>query len=120
EAELFVELTDGLQTTRKIRSEKADYLKVKHDSKAVQSTEGFLRSLVNGEIFRPIEFIQKSPKEQTEIILNMLQINWTVDDINNWFGELPEADYQLHILQILKQIEQVYYAERESINREIN
>lgn len=120
EAELFVELDDGLQTTRKIRDGKADYLKVKHDSKAVQSTEGFLRSLVNGEIFRPIEFMQKSPKEQAEIILNMLQINWTIEDIKNWFSEVPEADYQLHILQILKQIEQVYYAERESINREIN
>lgn len=120
EAELFVELDDGLQATRKIRSEKADYLKVKHDSKAVSSTEAFLRKLINGEIFRPIEFVQKPAKEQTEIILNMLQIGWTVDDIKSWFGEVPEADYQLHILQILKQIETGYYAERESINREIN
>ncbi|BFH70635.1 hypothetical protein J27TS7_57710 [Paenibacillus dendritiformis] len=120
EAELFVELDDGLQTTRKIRSEKADYLKVKHDSKAVASTEAFLRKLINGDIFRPIEFVNKSAKEQAEIILNMLQIDWTVDDIKEWFGEVPEADYQLHILQILKQIETWYYAERESINREIN
>lgn len=120
EAELFVELDDGLQTVRKVRNEKADYLKVKHDSKAVSSTEGFLRKLVSGDIFRPIEFVQKSPKEQTEIILNMLQIEWTIDDIKAWFGEVPEADYQLHILHILKQIEQVYYKERESINREIN
>lgn len=120
EAELFVELDDGLQTTRKIRSEKADYLKVKHDSKAVSSTEAFLRKLINGDIFRPIEFVQKTAKEQTEIILNMLQIGWTVDDIKAWFGEVPEADYQLHILQILKEIETGYYAERESINREIN
>jgi len=120
EAELFVELDDGLQTTRKVRDGKADYLKVKHDSKAVSSTEAFLRKLINGDIFRPIEFVQKTPKEQTEIILNMLSIDWTVDDIKSWFGELPEADYQLHILQILKQIENGYYAERESINREIN
>lgn len=120
EAELFVELDDGLQTTRKIRSEKADYLKVKHESKAVSSTEAFFRKLINGDIFRPIEFVQKNAKEQTEIILNMLQIDWTVDDIKAWFGEVPEADYQLHILQILKQIETGYYAERESINREIN
>ncbi|MGD8188531.1 AAA family ATPase [Brevibacillus ginsengisoli] len=120
EAELFVELDDGLQTTRKVRSEKADYLKVKHDSKAVTSTEAFLRKLINGDIFRPIEFVQKTAKEQTEIILNMLQIDWTVDGIKAWFGEVPEADYQLHILQILKQIETGYYAERESINREIN
>lgn len=120
EAELFIELDDGLQTVRKIRSEKSDYLKVKHDSKAVASTEAFLRKLINGDIFRPVEFMSKTSKEQTEIILNMLQIEWTIDDIKNWFGEVPEADYQMHILQILKQIEGVYYAERESINREIN
>lgn len=120
EAELHVEMDDGLQVTRKVRSGKADYLKVKHDSKAVSSTETFLRKLINGEIFRPIEFVQKQPKEQTEIILNMLSIEWTVDDIKKWFGEVPEADYSMHILHILKQIETVYFAERESINREIN
>ena len=120
EAELFVELDDGLQTTRRIRTEKADYLKVRHDSKSVSSTEAFLRKLINGDIFRPIEFTQKSPDEQAKIILNMLDIPWSIDDIKTWFGEVPEADYQLHILQILKAIENVYYAERESINREIN
>lgn len=119
EAEILVQLDDGLQIDRKIRSEKADYLKVKHDSKGVSSTEGFLRALINGDIFRPIEFIQKPAKEQTEIILNMLQINWNIEDIKSWFGEVPEADYELHILQILKQIEGAYYKERESINREI-
>jgi len=120
ESELFVELDDGLQTTRKVRNEKADYLKVKHDSKSVDSTEAFLRKLINGDIFRPIEFVQKKSDEQTEIILNMLDIAWTVENIKSWFDEVPEADYQMHILQILKQIETFYYKERESINREIN
>lgn len=120
EAELFVELDDGLQITRKIRSEKGDYLKVKHDSKSVASTESFLKKLISGDIFRPIEFVQKDAKEQAEIILNMLDIAWTADDILNWFEEMPEADYQLHILKILKAIETGYYSERESINREVN
>lgn len=120
EAELFIELDDGLQTTRKLRTEKSDYLKVKHDSKSVSSTESFLKKLINGDMFRPIEFVNKDPEEQAKIILNMLGIPWTVDDIKNWFGEVPEADYQLHILQILAQIESVYFKERTSINGEIN
>lgn len=120
EAELFVQMDDDMEVSRKIRTEKADYLKVKHDSKAVSSTEAFLRKLINGDIFRPIEFVNKSSDEQTKIILNMLTIDWTIEDIKSWFGEVPEADYQLHILQILKQIETKYYSERESINREIN
>ncbi len=120
EAELFVQLDDGLEISRKTRKEKADYLKVTHDSMAVSSTEGFLRKLINGEIFRPIEFVKKPLDEQAKIILNMLQIDWTIEDIKNWFGEIPEVDYQAHILQILKQIETKYYSERESINREIS
>lgn len=120
EAELFVQLDDGLEISRKTRKEKADYLKVTHDSMAVSSTEGFLRKLINGEIFRPIEFVKKPLDEQAEIILNMLQIDWSMENIKSWFGEIPEADYQAHILQILKQIETKYYSERESINREIS
>ena len=120
EAELFVQLDDGLEINRKTRSEKADYLKVKHDSKSVSSTEGFILKLVNGEIFRPIEFMKKEAAEQTKVILNMLQIPWTVDDIKNWFDEVPTVDYDSHILQILKEIESKYYSERESVNREIN
>lgn len=120
EAELFVQLDDGLEISRKTRKERADYLKVTHDSMAVSSTEGFLRKLINGEIFRPIEFVKKPLDEQAEIILNMLQIDWSMENIKSWFGEIPEADYQAHILQILKQIETKYYSERESINREIS
>jgi len=120
EARLFVELEDGMSVERKIRTEQADYLKVKHDSKGVSSTEGFLRKFINGDIFRPIEFINKDPKEQARIILNMLEIPWDLENIKAWFGEVPEADYSVHILQILKQIENSYYKERESVNREIN
>ncbi|HIW33382.1 MAG TPA: AAA family ATPase [Candidatus Paenibacillus intestinavium] len=120
EAEILVQMDDGLQIERRIRTEKSPYLKVKHDSKGVASTEGFLKSLINGDIFRPIEFVGKTAKEQTEIILNMLPIGWAVDDIKSWFGEVPEANYQLHILQILKQIEDAYYSERTTVNTAIN
>lgn len=119
ESEILVQLDDEMKIDRKIRFEKSDYLKVTHPSKAVASTEGFLKALINGDIFRPIEFMQKSVKEQTDIILKMLPIGWDIEDIKAWFGEVPEADYTQHILFILKQIEQVYYKERESVNREI-
>jgi hypothetical protein len=120
EARIYVELDDGMSVERKVRTEQADYLKVKHDSKGVNSTEGFLRKFINGDIFRPIEFVQKPAAEQAKIILNMLEIPWAVENIKSWFGEVPEADYQKHILQILKEIEAKYYKERESVNREVS
>src|SRR5471030_1494840 len=51
EATLFVELDDGLSIDRRIRNGKGDYLKVRQDGKGVESTEKFISSLVNGNIF---------------------------------------------------------------------
>ncbi|KJS23129.1 MAG: hypothetical protein VR72_02885 [Clostridiaceae bacterium BRH_c20a] len=121
EATIFIETDNGLEIDRRIRNDRADYLKIRKPGEAVPQTEAFLKSLINGEIFRPLEFVKKSPDEQAKIILNMLEIPWTMDDINNWFNEIPkEINYEAHILQVLKQIEKSYYDQRENVNREIS
>jgi hypothetical protein len=77
--------------------------------------------LLNGEIFRPLDWINKGIKEQTQSILSMLEIGWTMDDIKAWFGEIPSnIDFNKHILQILKNIEDKYFAERQEVNRKIH
>lgn len=120
EAVLFVELDDGLEINRKIRDDKADYLKIRKGDEGVPNTEGFLRSFINGNIFRPLDWINLSIKEQTKSILNMLQISWTNSDIEKWFGEIPSnVDFNQHILMILKAIETKYFKDREEINRQI-
>jgi DNA repair exonuclease SbcCD ATPase subunit len=121
EATLFVEMSDGLVVDRKLRAESSDYLKVSKPGEAVPSTEGFLRSFIKGDIFRPGEFLKKKPEEQAAMILDMLEIPWTKDDIANWFGEIPEGiNFDMHILKILKQIEDKYYKERAAINQQID
>ncbi|MEN6312756.1 MAG: AAA family ATPase [Clostridiaceae bacterium] len=124
EATLFVELEDQLtheemMIDRKVRTESSDYFKVTKPGKAVPQTEGFLRSLIKGEIFRPGEFLRKKPEEQSAIILSLLEIPWTMENIKEWFGEVPEVNYTIHILKILKLIEEKYYEERTPINRAI-
>jgi energy-coupling factor transporter ATP-binding protein EcfA2 len=121
ESVLYVELNDGLAVDRRIRAESSDYLKVSKPGQAVPQTESFLRSFIKGDIFRPGEFLKKSPEEQAAIILDMLEINWTMDDIRNWFGEKPEGiNFDMHILKILKQIEKKYYDDRTAINQQID
>jgi len=67
-----------------------------------------------------MEFCIKSPVEQAKIILNLLEIPWTMDDIANWFSEIPtEIDYDEHILEVLGQIVKNYFSQREVVNREI-
>lgn len=120
EATMFVELDDGLSIDRRIRNGKSDYLKVRQDGKGVESTEKFISSLVNGNIFRPLDWVNLSSKEQTKSLLSMLEIGWSEEDIINWFGELVnDIDYSQHILLILKNVEQKYYKVREEVNREI-
>ena len=120
EATLFVELNDGLEIDRRLRTEKGDYLKVRKSDEGVPSTEKFLRTLVNGNIFRPLDWVNLSVKEQTKSLLSMLEINWSEQDIVNWFGNLvDDIDYSQHILLILKSIEQKYYKIREEVNREV-
>lgn len=120
EATLYLELDDGLSVDRRIRTEKADYLKIRKQDEAVPSTEKFLRSLINGDIFRPLDWVNMNSKQQSKSILSMLEIGWNKENIVNWFGELPSnIDYDQHILQILKAIEQKYYKEREEVNRDI-
>jgi len=119
EATIFIQTDSNLEVDRRIRTDRSDYLKIKKPGESVPQSEAFLRKLINGDIFRPLEFVKKSAEEQAKIILNMLEIPWTMDDIKTWFGEIPEANYQAHILQILKQIEDAYYKYRETVNREI-
>jgi DNA repair exonuclease SbcCD ATPase subunit len=121
EATLFIELNDGLTVDRKIRAASSDYFKVSKPGEAVSSTENYLRSFIKGDIFRPGEFLKKSPEEQASIILNMLEIAWTKEDIVKWFGEEPSGvNYDVHILKILKQIEKKYYDERAAVNQQID
>ena len=120
ESTLYVELDDGLSIDRRVRTEKADYLKLRKNNEGISSTEKFLKDLVNGNIFRPLDWVNLSVKEQTKSLLSMLEIGWSEEDIVNWFGELTDnIDYSEHILIILKNIENKYYKDREEVNREI-
>ncbi|MBE6067955.1 MAG: hypothetical protein E7211_09725 [Clostridium lundense] len=120
EATLLIELDNGLEVDRRIRTEKADYLKCRKEDESVPSTEKFLRSLVNGDIFRPLDWVNMSIEKQTKSILSMLEIGWSMKDIEAWFGETPSnIDFNQHILQILKSIELKYYKDREEVNRDI-
>ena len=119
EATIFIQTDTGLEIDRKIRTNKTDYLKVRKPGEAVPSSEKYLKQFINGDIFKPLEFVDKSPTEQAKIILNMLEIPWNMDDIQNCFGECPSVNYEAHILQVLGQCVAFYFAQRESINREI-
>lgn len=119
EATVFIQTDNGMEISRKIRNGKADYLKVSKPGESVPSSEKFLKQFINGDVFRPLEFINKNSTDQAKIILNLLDIPWNMDDIQNWFSECPSVNYEAHILQVLGQIVAFYFEQRASINSEV-
>lgn len=120
EATLYIETDEGLEIDRRLRNDKADYMKLRQEGKAINSTERELRKLISGDIFRPLDFVNMDIKKQTEIILSMIEMDYSLEDIIKWFdGEVLGINYDKHILQILKDIEVKYFKEREEVNRQI-
>jgi len=120
EATLFLETDNGLEIDRRLRDEKADYFKLRKGDEGISSTEKYLKDFINGNIFRPIDWVNMKSEEQTKSILNMLQIDWSKENIKQWFGEIPSnVEFSQHILMVLKAIEVKYYKDREEVNRRI-
>jgi len=121
ESTLFIETDTGLEVDRRIRNEKADYLKLRQKGEGIKSTETELRKLVSGDIFRPLDFITMDAEKQTEIILGMIKMNYTDEEINGWFRQdvLSNVNTSKHLLRVLKDIEVRNFNQREEVNREI-
>lgn len=123
EATLLIETDSGLQVSRKIRTDGArDYLKLRSSEGGITSSEKELRKIFNGDVFRPLDFIGWKPEAQTDAILSMIVMEYTDEEICEWFNDktiLNEINTLKHILQILKDIETTQYERRTELNRQI-
>ncbi len=123
EGEIIVETDSGLSIDRKARTAQTDYKSVKQNGEVVGSPEAFLKTLFVPLQLNPMEFIAMSEKEQNTVILNMIQYEWDMNTIKEWFGEIPQdIDYDQNILSILYDIQAengYYYQHRQDINRDI-
>ena len=108
---------------RKARTNQADYKSVKQNGHEVGSPETFLKDIFTPLQLSPVEFMDKTEKEQNAIILDMIQYDWSLQTIRDWFGEIPDwVSYDQNILQILNDIQSEkgdYYRNRQDVNRDI-
>ena len=54
EATIFIQTDNGMEINRKIRTNKADYLKINQPGEVVPSSEKFLKQFAPGDIFKPL------------------------------------------------------------------
>ena len=123
EGEILIETDNGLRINRKATTNQADYKSVKQNGHEVGSPETFLKDIFTPLQLSPVEFMEKSEKEQNAILLDMVQYDWSLQTIREWFGEIPDwVSYDQNILQVLNDIQSengMYYRIRQDVNRDI-
>ena len=121
EGTLYVEL-DGLSVERKVRAGGKASVKVSQDGTTVRKPETFLKSLVGEHsfAFNPVDFMQRNDKEQTSILLSLIPITLTEDNLQEWFNEVPPVNLNQHGIEVLNELaERYYYDKRTSANAEV-
>lgn len=124
EGEILIETDSGLSINRKARTDgRQDYKAVKQNGTTIGSPEAFLKDIITPLQLSPLEFTQMSEKEQNAIILNLIDYEWDLNKIKEWFGEIvPDVNYEQNILSVLNDIQSedgFYYRERHDVNRRI-
>lgn len=123
EGEILIETDNGIRIDRKSRANQADYKSVKKDGREVGSPESFLRDIFTTLQLSPVEFMEMDKKQQNAIILDMIEYDWDLKKIKEWFGEIPDwVSYDQNILQVLNDIQAdngYYFQHRQDLNRDM-
>jgi len=123
EGEIIIETDSGLSIDRKIRTTKADSIKVKDGNMLQTRPAEFLSSIFTPLQLNPVEFCQLSRQEKNRVILSLIDFKWDLNWIQTQFGEIPQGiDYSKHILEVLSDIQAengTYFQSRQNINRDI-
>lgn len=123
EGEILIETDNGLSIDRKARTAMTDYKSVKQNGNVIPSPESFLKTIFTPLQLSPMEFISMDKKTQNATILDMIQYDWNLDTIKEWFGEIPrDVNYEQNILAVLNDIQAengYYFMHRQDVNRDI-
>lgn len=123
EGEVIIETDNDIRIDRKIRTNQADYKSVKKNGAEVGSPESFLKDIFTPLQLSPVEFLSMDKKKQNAIILDMIEYDWSLENIKEWFGEIPDwVSYEQNILQVLNDIQAengFYFMHRQDVNRDI-
>lgn len=112
---IFVETDDGYSLRRSV-TEKSNSLTVTKDGFAAKAPQRFLLGLIGQFSFNPVDFLTKSEKEQTAILLAAAPLTVTMEDVEQWTGERPPVDTGQHGLQVCKDLHSMYYEKRRDQN----
>ena len=118
-----IETDDGMKVERSVDSTGKSDVKVTIDGIPKRAPQTYLDQLfgVSKErkdvfAFNPVDFMNKPAKEQSKILLSMMPISVTQEDMLNWFGKVPPVNHNMHGLLVLKELEKYWYDARHEAN----
>lgn len=116
EATLYIEMDDTTTINRKISSDGKESSKITQHGASIPKPEGYLNSLVGeGFGFNPVDFIGKKDKEQTDILLGLMPIRVTEENLLDWFGEVPPVNLKQHAIGVLEYLAEKYFYDKRAL-----
>jgi len=115
EATLYIELDDGLVVDRKIKADGKSTIKLTRNGEKLSKPETLLKSIAGEFNFNPIDFMNKKDKEQTEILLSLIPMRVTEEDLQAWFGEVPPVNLNQHAIDVLTYLAEKYFYDKRAL-----
>lgn len=115
EAQLYVELDDGTKVDKKVKPDGDTRSKVIKEGVILPKPESMLKSLVGEYAFNPIDFLGKTDKEQTEILLSLIPMRITEDQLREWTGEVPLVNLDNHAIKVLEYLAEKYFYDKRTV-----
>jgi len=120
-AEIYIDLDDGTTMKKYYNKEsKPTTTGIDKGGMSPKNPETFLKTLVNERQLNPISLIFMPDKELTELVLSLIPIKVTPENLKEWLLEIPPfIDCSKHGLQVCKDVVDVYFTKRTDVNRRI-
>ena len=116
EATLYIEMDDTTTINRKITPDGKESSKITQHGASIPKPETYLKSLIGeGFGFNPVDFMGKKDKDQTEILLTLMPMRVSEDNLQEWFGEIPPVNLNQHAIDVLAYLAEKYFYDKRTI-----
>lgn len=118
-ASIYIEFDDGTAIERSITPDGKGDLKVIKDGFKANKPQTYLDKLFGKFSFNPVDFMGRKDTEQADILLSLVPIEVTQENLFEWFQELIPVNCNLHGLKVCKEAEAYWYNRRAVANKEV-
>ena len=116
EATLYIEMDDTTSIDRRIKPDGKTSSKITQHGASIPKPETYLKTIIGeGFGFNPIDFMGKKDKEQTEILLSLIPMRVTEQELQEWFGEIPPVNLNQHAIDVLAYLAEKYFYDKRAL-----